>query len=155
MKNPVITPLFEDASSIESLHSAWRQTRRKKGGPGGDGMSIQEFSHGLEARLTELSKTLRSGGYHPGPLTRYPIEKTDGGRRWLAIPTVTDRVAQGAFARAISEKLDGEMADASFAYRPGRSVEAAIGRVLTYKLWGFGHVVDADIKSFFLSLIHI
>ena len=146
--------LFDDATSRDSLEKAWRQVRRKKGGPGGDGLTVDMFAADPEERLARLSAGLRDESYRPGPLKRYPLAKPEGGRRWLAIPTVTDRVAQGAFARAISCRLDGKMADASFAYRPGRSVELAVGRVVSYRLRGFHHVVDADIRRFFDRVPH-
>lgn len=154
MPNPRPVPLFELATGPGALAAAWRQVRRKKGGPGGDGMTLDGFAAGLEGRLARLSGSLRDGRYRPGPLRRYPIAKPDGGLRWLAIPTVTDRVAQGAFANALSAHLDPAMADGSFAYRPGRSVELAVGRVVTYRLWGFGHVIDADIERFFDRVPH-
>lgn len=137
-----------------TLRAAWRRVRRNKGGHGGDGQTLAQFSTGLDSRLRKLGRTLQDGSYRPGPLRRYTIAKRGGGTRPLAIPTVRDRVAQAACAVALDAVFDPAMSDASFAYRRGRSVEHAAGLVLTYRLRGYRWVVDADIQGFFDTIPH-
>jgi CRISPR-associated protein Cas1 len=57
-------------------------------------------------------------------------------------------------ALALDGLFDPMMSDASFAYRRNRSVEHAIGRVMTYRLWGFDWIVDGDIAAYFDSILH-
>src|SRR5690606_32045483 len=72
----------------------------------------------------------------------------------LRVPALIDRVAQGAAALVLDGLLDPGFSDASFAYRRGRSVGHALGRVLTYRLWGCRWAFDTDIADFFDTIPH-
>ena len=72
----------------------------------------------------------------------------------LAVPSVTDRILQASVTLILDELLDPFMSDASFGYRPGRSVEHAVARVMTYRLWGSRWVVDGDIEAYFDEIPH-
>jgi CRISPR-associated protein Cas1 len=96
-----------------------------------------------------LSTALREGSYRPGPLRHAAIPKANGGQRALTIPCVRDRVAQSAVAQVLTPRLDEEMEDASFGYRPGRGVADAVARVELLRRQGFVWTLDADIDDFF------
>lgn len=146
--------LFARMTAPEALREGFARIRRNRSGPGGDGETPEAFARDLDGNIARLCAELRDGRYRPGPLTRYPIPKPDGRKRWLAVPSLRDRIAQGAAAEVLGAHLDGGFSDASFAYRPGRSVEHAAGRVTTWRLKGFVHVVDGDIADFFDSVPH-
>lgn len=145
---------FDTISGVPALTAAWIKTRRKGGGPGGDGESIEAFSRSAGARLARLSAELRAGLYLPGPLRRLAIPKRSGGMRQLAIPCVIDRVVQRAVADILAALLEPEFEDSSFAYRPGRSARQAVDRVAALRRQGFTHVVDGDIRAYFDSVPH-
>jgi len=146
--------LFDRLSAPEELLAGFRRLRRNRSGAGGDGETPEAFAADLDRNLLRLSGELRSGAYRPGPLSRRPIPKADGRTRWLAVPSVRDRVAQGAAAAVLGEAFDGRLAEGSFAYRPGRSVEHAAGLVTAFRLQGFVHVLDGDIADFFDGVPH-
>ena len=146
--------IFDAITSEERLREAWLRVKRNKGVAGADHVSIAAFEGKLAANLARLRDLLRSGRYRPMRLFRVQMVKPSGGVREIGIPCVTDRVAQAAVALAFDELFDPLMSDASFAYRKNRSVEHAIGRVMTYRLWGFDWVVDGDIATYFDSVLH-
>ncbi len=146
--------LFDDIISAERLHAGWRRVRQNKGAAGGDGVGIDRFEQNLGDNLADLRGALANGRYRPGPLQCVDIAKPGGGWRRLAIPPVRDRVVQSAAAIALDRLIDPRLSDASFAYRRGRSVEHAIGRVMTYRLWGADWLVDGDIERYFDSIPH-
>lgn len=146
--------LFARVTDPESLRLAFDRVRANGGGPGGDGQSIAHFARGLDLRLDRLSASLRHGTYRPGPLRHVAIPKKSGGRRLLAIPTVSDRVVQTAAASVLQPILEREFEDSSFAYRPGRSVQQAIARVLELGRAGFSYAIDADIERYFDNVPH-
>lgn len=147
-------PIFEAIASEERLHEAWKRVRRNKGIAGVDRVSIQAFAAGATASLADLRRRLRSGRYRPERLLKARMAKASGGVREIGIPCVMDRVAQASAALALDGLFEPLMSDASFAYRRNRSVEHAVGRVLTYRLWGFEWLVDGDIADFFGAISH-
>lgn len=83
------------------------------------------------------------------------ISKPSGGSRRLCIPAVRDRVLQTAVAMQLAPRLESaELEPVSFAYRPGRSVQMALGEVLRHRDAGFEWLLDADIDGFFDHIDH-
>ena len=82
------------------------------------------------------------------------IPKKTGGTRTLAIPAIADRVLQTALTRLWSPLLEEDFSDASFGYRPGRSVSHAIDEIIRLRDAGYKWVVDADIEAFFNEIPH-
>ena len=81
--------------------------------------------------------------------------KADGGRRPLGVPTLEDKIVQGAVAEVLSAIYEADFLGFSYGFRPGRSAHHALHALhtalMTRKvLW----VLDADIRSFFDSVDH-
>lgn len=146
--------LYDLATRWEGLWAGWEKVRANMGAAGGDGMTVEVFARGAEARVSQLAHRLRIGRYLPGPVRRVHIPKKGGGLRPLDIPSVVDRVAQAAVATVLTPVLDDAFEDSSFAYRPGRSVAAAVRRVAALRRDGFRHVVDGDIVRYFERIPH-
>lgn len=117
-------------------------------------MSVNRFAEGAPQRLLRLSTSLRSGRWRPGPARAVDIPKRKGGKRRLMIPTVPDRVVHGAVGLSLSPILEAQFSDASFGYRPGRSVNKALQTVAKWRDRGYWHVVEADIVAFFDNVRH-
>ena len=60
--------------------------RANKGGPGGDGVSIEDLAAGIELSLEDLAKALLGETNRPRKLRRAVIKKASGGKRPLSIP---------------------------------------------------------------------
>lgn len=87
--------LFEQVLQRDNILAAWHRVRANKGAPGVDGMTIEAFPAWARSGHWKRTATeLRVGQYHPAPVRRVEIDKPDGGKRQLGIPTVTDRVIQ-------------------------------------------------------------
>lgn len=146
--------LFDAITAERSLLEAWRRVRRNAVASDGDSIAIGRFQGALAGNLARLRAELLAGRYRPGRLHRHAIAKPDGGERWLSIPPVRDRVVQAAVAAALDRIIDPHLSDASFAYRRGRSVAHAVGRIVTYRLWGAVWVLDGDIERYFDTIPH-
>lgn len=146
--------VFLQASSPEGLHDGWLRVHANRGAAGGDGMRCETFAIETHRRIAVLSQDLRAGRYEPGPVRHVDIPKPSGGLRRLSIPCVRDRVAQSSVAVVLTPLLDREFEDASFGYRPGRSVKQAVERVRRLRAEGFEWTVDADIERYFDSIPH-
>ncbi len=153
-RRPPVDGVFEALSAPETLAAAWQRVRRNRGGPGGDQLPVARVAAAAQWSLTRLRRRLLDGRYRPGPLRVVEIPKASGGARRLSIPTVTDRIAQTAAVIALTPHVDPWMSEASFAYRPGRSVAMAVDAVREGLARGQLWVVDGDIAAFFDAVPH-
>lgn len=87
-------PLFPHLHAWQTLLLAWDRVESNEGGPGVDGVSLDDFELRLDEELQALQRNLRDKIYRPQPLLRAAMPKPSGGQRVLGIPTVRDRVAQ-------------------------------------------------------------
>ena len=129
---------------METLMNAWKKVRANKGGPGVDFLTIQQFEFSLTENLQELSAQLREDRYYPMPIKRVAIKKASGGMRELGILTIVDRIIQRAVLDVIEPHFEGVFLDCSYGFRPNRSVQNAIDKVLEYQASGHDWIVDAD-----------
>ena len=89
----------------------------------------------------------------PPPVRLVEIDKPDGGKRSLGIPTVSDRIAQGVVKQALEVAMDKLFHQDSYGYRPKKSALEAVGRC-RQRCWQYDWVLDLDIKGFFDNIPH-
>ncbi|MGH9126740.1 MAG: reverse transcriptase domain-containing protein [Acidimicrobiales bacterium] len=145
-------PIIEQISSDRFLWAAWARVAAGSGMPGVDGVTLERYASHLSDNLGQLAGLLRQG-YHPQPL-RPAISHRGAKPRALAIPTVRDRVAQRSFLEVVGPRLDAEAAEASFAYRRGRSWLDALAKTERSRDQGLRWVYRGDIEAFFESIDH-
>jgi RNA-directed DNA polymerase len=146
--------LLNRIASIESLYKAWRKVRANRGAAGVDAVSIRVFERGLDANLAELRRNLLNASYEPLPARYVTVVRSNGKQRELAILCVRDRVAQRSVLDVVEPLIEPEMLDCSYAFRPGRSVEMAVQRVIVARAQGRRWTVDADVQEFFPAISH-
>lgn len=135
------------------VKTAYRKVKKNQGGAGVDGESLEEYQKDLQNNLYQLWNRLASGSYFPKPVRSVEIPKSNGKKRKLGIPTVSDRIAQQVIKSYIEPRLELEFSDHSYGYRPLKSAHQAISQVrenVREKAW----VVDMDIKRFFDEVDH-
>lgn len=137
-----------------NLRAAWKKVKANRGCAGVDKETLADFAKKVGRNLARLQDELLSSTYMPAPVLRVSIPKPNGGRRTLGIPTVRDRVAQQAVYRVIGAIWEPVFSDASYAYRPGRSVGKALRAIERLRDRGFRWVVDADINDYFDNIDH-
>ena len=155
VKGGVWFRLIDKVFSPKNLWSSWAKSAKNKGAAGVDGITIDRFEKDVEANLMYLSEQLRAGTYQPKPIRRSFIPKADGTKRPLGIPTVRDRIVQGApLVPARLPVFEKEFAPHSYGFRPGKGCKDALRRVDHLLKSGYRYVVDADLKSYFESIPH-
>jgi RNA-directed DNA polymerase len=106
--------LYVHVCKLETLREAYRLARQNDGAPGIDGVTFEAIeAEGLEAWLQRLREELIAHHYRPTRLRRVAIPKRSGGKelRVLSIPTIRDRVVQGAL-KLILEPIFGAPGEA-------------------------------------------
>lgn len=155
VKGGVWFSLMDKVYAPANLAAAWKRVRSNRGAAGVDGQSVARFERDASKYLDELHQELRRGSYRPSPVRRRWIEKTGTRKkRPLGIPTVRDRVVQGALRQVLEPIWEAKFADQSYGFRPRRSCKDALRRVQALLRSRYTWVVDADIQSYYDSIDH-
>ena len=137
------------------LKEAWKQVKSNGGAPGVDGISIAEIERqGVESYLEELGEELRKQTYKPLPVKRVEIDKANGGKRPLGIPTVRDRIAQTVCKMILEPIFEADFSENSYGFRPERGSRDAMGRIKENLKAGKTEVLDADLSKYFDTIPH-
>jgi RNA-directed DNA polymerase len=147
--------LFDKVFAERNLSASFSKVAANGGAPGVDHITVEAYGHNREANLRNLSMELRDGIFHPHPIRRTFIPKLGSHeQRPLGIPTVRDRIVQGALRHVLEPIFENEFAPCSYGFRPGRGCKDALRRVDELLKSGFLFVVDVDLKSYFDSIPH-
>jgi RNA-directed DNA polymerase len=142
--------LIDKVFDVRNLDSAARKVVYKKGAPGVDRQTVEDFDEQERQELENLQHQLREDTYRTSPVRRAWIPKPGSSeKRPLGIPTVRDRVVQTALVHVIEPILDNTFHDRSYGFRHGRGAHDALRRVEELLEAGYVYVVDADLKSYF------
>jgi len=138
----------------EALERAFRRQKRQASA-GVDGITVSDYEQNLEDNLQDLCARVHTGRYRPQPVRRIYIPKADGGRRPLGVPTLEDKIVQGAVAETLSAIYEVDFLGFSYGFRPGRNPHQALSSLHTAIMsQRVNWVLDADIRSFFDSVDH-
>ena len=137
------------------LEEAYKRTKSKNGNPGIDNQSFTDVEkYGREKFLTEISEELRKRTYKPQAVKRVFIDKENGGKRPLGIPTIKDRVAQQACKIVIEPIFEADFDNSSHGFRPKHSAKDAIIEIKDTLKQGKQTVYDADLSKYFDTIPH-
>jgi len=147
--------LYVHVCKRETLCEAYRQAKANDGAPGIDGVTFAAVeAEGVEDFLDQLRKELVERTYRPQKARKVEIPKGGGKMRQLSIPTIRDRVVQGALKLILEPIFEADFQPGSFGYRPKKAAHAAIQRVSKAILEGKTYVIDFDLRSYFDTVRH-
>jgi RNA-directed DNA polymerase len=122
--------LIDKVMAERTLQRAWEKVRSNGGSPGVDGITIGRFQQDSQARLLAVREQLKAGTYQPKPVKRVWIDKPGSReKRPLGVPSVSDRIVQGALRMVIEPIFEREFAEHSYGFRPRRGCKGALRRV--------------------------
>lgn len=144
-----MSEMLEKILSDENIKTAYKKVYANKGAGGVDGVTVDELEEYLKANLNSIRQQIRTRTYKPQPVLRVEIPKPNGGVRKLGIPTVVDRVIEQAITQILTPIFEPIFSDSSYGFRPHRSCEQAIIKLLEYFNDGYVWIVDIDLEKFF------
>ena len=151
------TNLMETIASESNILLAYRNIKRNKGSltKGTNNTTIDDMAAMSEEAFVKMVKN-RFERFQPHSVRRVEIPKEDGtGRtRPLGIPTMEDRIIQECIKQVLEPIFEAKFYEHSYGFRPNRSQENAIARVMFLCKHGYHYVVDIDIKGFFDNVDH-
>ena len=139
---------------VAALERAF-QRQRRAASPGVDRVTMDQYEQDLMGNLQRLHARVHGGQYWPKPVLRTYIPKADGGKRPLGLPTLEDKIVQGAVAEVLNAIYEADFLGFSYGFRPARSAHkalTALDRALMTQ--DVNWVLDIDIRSFFDTVDH-
>lgn len=149
--------LYDRIYRRDVLWAGWQKVRANGGGPGVDGVSIETIEKtegGEEALIEGLHQELKTKSYRAQAVKRAYIEKPDGRKRPLGIPTIRDRVVQAACLLILEVIFEADFEECSYGFRPERNAHQALAEIRWQLERGYQAVYDADLRGYFDSIPH-
>jgi RNA-directed DNA polymerase len=155
VKGGIWFSLIDKVYASANLLASYAKVAANGGAAGVDHVTIEDFTKRLACNLEKLAAQLQDESYRPQDVRRVNIPKPGTNEtRPLGIPTVRDRIVQGAVRHVLEPIFERQFAEHSYGFRPGRGCKDALRRVDGLLKQGFRHVVDVDLKSYFDSIPH-
>jgi len=152
--SPVDFASVEYIVSNRCIAEAWKKVRSNKGAAGIDNINIERFPKWGRPKWKGIKQQILSGSFKPTPVLRVEIPKESGGVRKLGIPCVLDRVIMQSIAKVLGDLFNPTFSEASYGYRPGRSVQQAARQAQAYYRQGYKYQIDIDLEKFFDTVNH-
>jgi RNA-directed DNA polymerase len=148
--------LYVHVCKMETLQEAYRMAKANNGAPGIDGVTFEDIeASGVEPFLEQIQDELVTRTYRPMQLRQKAIPKEGGTKvRVLSIPTIRDRVVQGALKLILEPIFEADFQPGSYGYRPKRSAHDAVLRVAEAIVKYKTRVIDVDLQAYFDNIRH-
>jgi len=98
---------------------------------------------------------MRNNAYHANLVKRTYIDKPNGDKRPLGIPTVRDKLLQTTCSKILEAIYEPKFLNTRYGYRRGKGAKNAVKHLSNELNFGkYGYVVEADIKGYFQNINH-
>src|SRR6516162_1196537 len=148
--------LYVHVCKMETLREAYQMAKRKDGAQGIDGVTFAAIEEsGVASFLEQVREELITNTYRPMRARKKEIPK-DGDKkvRVLSIPSIRDRVVQGALKLILEPIFEADFQSGSYGYRPKRTAHQAVNRVAQAILESKTRIIDLDLRAYFDNVQH-
>ena len=124
--------LMKQVFSKENIYAAYKAVWQNQGSAGVDGKDLAATRFYLTRYWEGVKISLLSGNYLPKAVLGVNIDKENGGKRQLGIPTVTDRLIQQAIHQVLNRMWDKDFSRFSYGFRPDKNAGMAVRQARAY-----------------------
>ena len=151
-KDGVFTRLYRYLLREDIYYAAYQKLYANKGATtkGSDDDTADGFS---EQYVQQMIQELRDGSYRAKPVRREYIEKRNGKKRPLGIPSFRDKLLQEAVRMILEAIYEPTFDNRSHGFRPKRSCHTAL-RQISSDFTGVIWFIEGDIKGCFDNIDH-
>lgn len=148
----VFTRLYRYLLREDIYFAAYQKLYANRGAltKGTDDDTADGFS---EQYVQKLIQDLKDGSYQVKPVRREYIEKKNGGKRPLGIPSFRDKLLQEAVRMILEAIYEPTFDKHSHGFRPNRSCHTAL-RQISSEFTGVVWFIEGDIKGCFDNIDH-
>jgi len=147
--------LYVHVCKKETLQEAYRMAKKNNGAPGIDGVTFEAIEEsGAESFLQQIRDELITNTYRPMRVRKKEIPKDGGKVRILSIPSIRDRVVQGALKLILEPIFEADFQPGSYGYRPKRTAHEAVSRVAGGIVTEKTKIIDLDLRAYFDNVQH-
>src|SRR6266487_2886479 len=148
--------LYVHVCKMETLREAYRMAKSNNGAPGIDGVTFEAIEEsGVEGFLKQIQDELDQNTYQPMPVRKKEIPKDGGTKvRVLSIPSIRDRVVQGALKLVLEPIFEADFQPGSYGYRPKRTAQEAVQKVAEGIVQQKTRIIDIDLRAYFDNVRH-
>jgi RNA-directed DNA polymerase len=147
--------LYVHVCKMETLYEAYRMAKENDGAPGIDGVTFEAIEEsGVEGFLKQIRDELITSTYRPMRARKKEIPKDGGKVRVLSIPSIRDRVVQGAVKLILEPIFEADFQPGSYGYRPKRTAHQAVNRVAQAIVESKTRIIDIDLRAYFDNVQH-
>src|ERR687892_4833 len=142
--------LYVHVCKTETLREAYQMAKSNNGAPGIDGVTFAAIEEsGAEKFLLQIRDELVTNTYRPMRARKKEIPKEGGKVRVLSIPSIRDRVVQGAVKLILEPIFEADFQSGSYGYRPKRTAHQAVNRVAQAIVEEKTRIIDIDLSAYF------
>jgi RNA-directed DNA polymerase len=147
--------LYVHICKMETLREAYQMAKSNNGAPGIDGVTFAAIEEsGPETFLKPIRDELAANTYRPMRARKKEIPKDGGKVRVLSIPSIRDRVVQGALKLILEPIFEADFQPGSYGYRPKRTAHQAVNRVAQAIVEEKTRIIDIDLRAYFDNVQH-
>jgi RNA-directed DNA polymerase len=147
--------LYVHVCKMGTLREAYQMAKSNDGAPGIDGVTFTAIEEsGVEGFLGQIRDELVTNTYRPMRARKKEIPKDGGKVRVLSIPTIRDRVVQGALKLILEPIFEADFQPGSYGYRPKRTAHQAVNRVAQAIVERKIRIIDIDLRAYFDNVQH-
>src|SRR5260221_9659605 len=108
--------LYVHICKMETLQEGYQMAKSNNDAPGIDGVTFEVIEEsGVESFLKQIQDELVHNPYRPMPVRKKEIPKDGGTKvRVLSIPTIRDRVVQGALKHILEPIFEADFQSGSY-----------------------------------------